>query len=255
MRRTPLVIGNWKMHKTVRETENFIKDAFTFVNTVKDVEIGVAPPFTSLYTASILLMSKNLTLCAQDVHWEKEGAFTGEVSPGMLKELGVKYVIAGHSERRHIFGENDGVVNRKIKAIVEFGMLPVLCVGETLEEREKGRTLEMIRKQLGRGFKGINTSSVVVAYEPVWAIGTGRTATPEMAEEVHEFIREELMSIFGEEGRSIRILYGGSVKPDNAEALISMEEIDGFLVGGASLTPESFFEIIKRVQEYYNSEK
>ncbi len=244
-----LIAGNWKMHKGVRETENFLNELKeSFDNDVFDkVDIAVCPPFVSLYTASIVLRGSKIYLGAQNVFYEKEGAFTGEISPSMLKEIEVKYVIVGHSERRKIIGETDETIAKKIKVIVEEGMIPIFCVGETLKEREKGIEEDVVERQLIRGLKFVQKQDdFVIAYEPVWAIGTGKTATPEIAGKIHGFIRSKLKEIFDEKKAfEIKILYGGSIKPENIQELISHPEIDGGLVGGASLKKDSFISIIK----------
>ncbi len=249
--RRPLFAGNWKMHKGIAETKKFFEEFLPLVRDIdfEDREIMIAPPFVSLFTASEFLKGSKISLGAQNACWEKSGAFTGEISPVMLKELGVKYVIIGHSERRHIFGETDELIAKRVKGVLEEGLCPILCVGETLEQREKGITFEVIAEQLKQGLKNIKQllpDALVIAYEPVWAIGTGKTATPSQAEEVHTFIREVLSNIYGKDSANgIRILYGGSVKPDNIKELIVQPNIDGVLVGGASLDPKSFSEICK----------
>jgi len=240
-----LIAGNWKMNKTVRESLAFVE---RFSELLKGEELGdreilVCPPFTSLYALSTRELP--FSLGAQNMFYEESGAYTGEISPLMLKELGVKYVILGHSERRSIFKEDDELVNKKVLSAAEHGLIPILCVGESLKEREEDRTAEVIERQVVLGLRGLKEESpFVVAYEPVWAIGTGKSATPEMAQEVHRFIREIIEELFSEEkAASTQIIYGGSVKPSNAESLLKMEDIDGALVGGASLEPESFFQI------------
>jgi triosephosphate isomerase len=249
--RKPLFAGNWKMHKGVSETREFFRKFLPLIEGLdfEEREIMIAPPFVSLYVAGEILKESAISLGAQNACWEKKGAFTGEISPVMLKELGVKYVILGHSERRHIFGEDDELVAKRMKGVYEEGLCPILCVGETLEERENGVTFEVVARQLKEGLKYIESPSaerIVIAYEPVWAIGTGKTATPSQAEEVHSFIRKSMSELYGEElAKEVRILYGGSVKPGNIKELISQPDIDGVLVGGASLDPESFSEICK----------
>ncbi len=246
--RTPLVAGNWKMFKTVSETKEYLKKFLELVKDVEDREVMIAPPFTSLQAASEELKGTRVKLGAQNVHWEAEGAFTGEVSPKMLRELGVEYVIVGHSERRHIFGETNELIKKRLKGAISFGLKPVLCVGETLEEREAGRTEEVLKVQLEilKHFSLDELRDLVIAYEPVWAIGTGKTATPAQAQEAQAFIRSFLRDLFDEEfARRVRILYGGSVKPENASELMSQPDVDGVLVGGASLDPEKFSKIVK----------
>ena len=244
-----LIAGNWKMHKTVQEAVELVRELKELVSDVKDRDILVCPPFTALYAVSRELEGSNIALGAQNMFYEEKGAFTGEISPLMVKDVGCSYVILGHSERRHIFSETDELINKKVLSAVNHGLIPILCVGETLQEREEDKTKEVIERQVKEGLKGLNeTSEFVIAYEPVWAIGTGKTATPELAEEVHSFIREILAEMFGKEkADSIRILYGGSVKPENAAGLMSQPNIDGSLVGGASLKAESFAKIVKSI--------
>jgi len=244
-----LIAGNWKMHKTVQEAVELVRELKELVSDVKDRDILVCPPFTALYAVSRELEGSNIALGAQNMFYEEKGAFTGEISPLMVKDVGCSYVILGHSERRHIFSETDELINKKVLSAVNHGLIPILCVGETLQEREEDKTKEVIERQVKEGLKGLNeTSEFVIAYEPVWAIGTGKTATPELAEEVHSFIREILAEMFGKEkADSRRILYGGSVKPENAAGLMSQPNIDGSLVGGASLKAESFAKIVKSI--------
>lgn len=244
-----LFVGNWKMNKTLKETEEYFENflqKFLKIN-LSDREVVIAPPFTSLAYCQSLLKNSPLKLGAQNSCWEEKGAFTGEISPLMLKELKVEYVILGHSERRHIFGERDEIVAKRVEGVYKYGLIPILCVGETLEERKKEKTLEVIKNQLLKGLEGIKNikeNMPVIAYEPVWAIGTGINATPDQAEEVHSFIREKLKDFYSEEVvEKIRILYGGSVTPENVKELMEKPNIDGVLVGGASLDPEKFFKI------------
>ena len=241
-----LIAGNWKMHKTIPEALDLVRELKELVKDVNDRDILVCPPFTALYPVSRELEGSNIVLGGQNMYFEEQGAFTGEISPLMLKDAGCSYVILGHSERRHIFGETDELVNKKVLSAINHGLIPILCVGELLEERESGKTQEVVEKQVREGLKGIDgDNEFVIAYEPVWAIGTGKTATPELAEEVHLFIRQVLSDMFGsEKANSVRILYGGSVKPENAAGLLNMENIDGALVGGASLKAESFAKIV-----------
>jgi triosephosphate isomerase len=241
-----LIAGNWKMHKTIPEALDLVRELKELVKDVNDRDILVCPPFTALYQVSRELEGSNIVLGGQNMYFEEQGAFTGEISPLMLKDAGCSYVILGHSERRHIFGETNELVNKKVLSAVNHGLIPILCVGELLEERESGNTQEVVEKQVREGLKGIDgNDEFVIAYEPVWAIGTGKTATPELAEEVHFFIRQVLSDMFGsEKANSVRILYGGSVKPENAAGLLNMENIDGALVGGASLKAESFAKIV-----------
>ena len=246
--RSPLIAGNWKMFKTVAETVKHVKALRALVKDISGVEIVVAPPFPSIHTAAESLRGSNIAVAAQNLHWEREGAFTGEISPVMLKQVGGSHVILGHSERRHIFGESDDMIARKTRAAVDNGLTPIVCVGETLPERESNRTLEVVERQLERALRGLTpdeASRAVVAYEPVWAIGTGRNATPDQAQEVHAFIRKRVTATHGEPAAAaLRILYGGSVKPDNIDGLMAQPDLDGALVGGASLKAESFLRIV-----------
>ncbi|WP_457568716.1 triose-phosphate isomerase [Desulfurobacterium sp.] len=245
--RKPLIAGNWKMNKTVSESVEFAREFVGKVSDVNDRDILICPPFTSLYAMREIFKDTGVKLGAQNMYYKDSGAYTGEISPLMLKDVGCDYVILGHSERRHIFGEDDNLINEKVVAAVSHGLIPILCVGELLEDREAGKTFDVVGNQLERGLKGISSKdNFVVAYEPVWAIGTGKTATPELAEEVHSFLREKLASLFGKEkAETVRILYGGSVKPENVNGLMAMKNIDGALVGGASLKVDSFVKIVK----------
>ncbi|MCS7278529.1 MAG: triose-phosphate isomerase [Thermodesulfobacteriaceae bacterium] len=244
-----LFIGNWKMHKTLKETESYLVNFLEKLIDLEllDREIAIAPPFTALFLAKELVKNQPLKLVAQNSCWEEKGAFTGEISPFMLKELGVSLVILGHSERRHIFGETDEIIAKRVWGVYKFGLIPILCIGETLEERQAEKTLEVIESQLKEGLKylkEVRGDDLVIAYEPVWAIGTGINATPSQAEEVQSFIRKKLAEIFSSEvAERIRILYGGSVTPENIEDLMKEPNIDGVLVGGASLEVEKFFKI------------
>ena len=244
-----LFAGNWKMNKTLSETKEFFEEFLKGIEKREDREIMIAPPFTALALARELTEGSCVILGAQNACWEKSGAFTGEISPVMLKELNVKYVIIGHSERRHIFGESDELIAKRVKGVYEEGLIPVLCVGEKLEEREVGKTFEVVENQVRKGLSLVSEvkgEDLVIAYEPVWAIGTGKTATPEQAEEVHQFIRGLLKELYSEEiADRVRILYGGSVKPSNIEELMAQPDIDGVLVGGASLKVDSFLKICK----------
>jgi len=248
--RTPFIAGNWKMFKTVRETVAFVTDLRAAVRDVGDVQIVVAPPFTAVHAAAEALRDSNIGVSAQDLYWEKEGAFTGEVSAAMIKEAGAQFVIIGHSERRRLFGETDVMVNRKVTAAMASGLTPIMCVGETLEERERNETLAVLDRQLKGGLEGIageRLHSVVVAYEPVWAIGTGRNAASAQAGEAHAHIRTRLRQWFGgDPAEHCRVIYGGSVKPDNIRELIGEPDVDGALVGGASLEVRSFVDIVTR---------
>lgn len=241
--RKPLIAANWKLNKTIGETEDFINSFIPMVKEVTGIDIVIAPPFTSLYSASGLLKGSNIKLAAQNVFYEEKGAFTGEISASMLHSAGCSYVIIGHSERRQYFAETDEVVNMKLKTSRNNGLDVILCVGETLEEREQGITFDILDRQLTGSLNGVELSAITIAYEPVWAIGTGKTATPEQADEVHTHIREWLRK-YGDGANDVRILYGGSVKPDNTESLMSKPDVDGALVGGASLEPESFAGIV-----------
>ena len=242
-----LIAGNWKMHKTVPEAIELVRELKELTADVDDRDILVCPPFTALYPVGRELQGTNIALGGQNMFYEEQGAFTGEISPIMLKDVGCSYVILGHSERRHIFGETDELINRKVLSAAEHGLTPILCVGEKIEERESGETEKVVERQVKEGLRGFNPENeFVIAYEPVWAIGTGKTATPELAQEVHAFIREILSELFGKEkAEKTRILYGGSVKPENAKGLLEMPDIDGALVGGASLKADSFAKIVK----------
>ena len=246
--RRPVIAGNWKMFKTVAETRAFFEVFKPLVAASKHCDIVVAPPFLALTPAVEAAQGSAITVAAQNVHWEKEGAFTGEVSTRMLVDAGCKSVIVGHSERRQFFGDTEEWVSRKTKAALTAGLTPIVCVGETLAEREGNLTHAILKRQFEGGVGALSPeefSRILIAYEPVWAIGTGRTATPEMAAEAHRYIRELAATHFKPERASaLRILYGGSVKPDNIKGLMAQEEIDGGLVGGASLDPKSFAAIV-----------
>ena len=248
--RIPLIAGNWKMFKTVGETVAFVTDLRDLVKGVSDVEIVVAPPFTAVHAAAGAARGSNISVSAQNLYWEKEGAFTGEVSPAMVKDAGAAYAIVGHSERRRLFGESDAIVNRKTLAAIAAGLTPIVCVGETLEERERGEMPAVLDRQIKDGLdqlSGDQVGALVVAYEPVWAIGTGRTATAAQAGEAHAHLRRRLRQWFGAGAAdACRVLYGGSVKPDNIRELIAEEDVDGALVGGASLDVRSFADIVTR---------
>jgi triosephosphate isomerase len=246
--RTPLVAGNWKMFKTIAETVKHVKALRPLVKDIADVEIVVAPPFASVHAAADSLRGSNVLVAAQDLYWEREGAFTGEVSGPMIKEAGADLVIVGHSERRTLFGETDTTVNRKIGAAFAADLAPIVCIGESLDQRERNETLDVLDRQIKSGLDGVTSAQLgklVLAYEPVWAIGTGRNATPAQAGEVHGHIRQRLRQWFGAEAADLcRIVYGGSVKPENIRDLIAQPDVDGALVGGASLDVRAFFEII-----------
>jgi triosephosphate isomerase len=249
MSRRPIIAGNWKMFKTTAETRSFFTDFLPLVSNVSHCDIVVAPTFTALAVAAWASKGSSIALSGQDVYWEKEGAFTGEISVAMLQDAGCTYTIIGHSERRQFFFETDETVNRKVRAAIGGGLQAIVCVGETLAERDAGKAAEVVRRQIRDGLAQLTESDlspIIVAYEPVWAIGTGRTATPETAAEMHGEIRKTLGEIWG--GRvatATRILYGGSVKPNNIQELMRREDIDGALVGGASLDPASFAAIVK----------
>jgi len=249
MARIPLMTGNWKMNKTVEEAVDLVKQLKVTISGVKGVEVAVAPPFTALYAVSKELKDSTIHLAAQNMFWEEKGAFTGEVSPLMLKETGCAYVIVGHSERRQFFGETDEMVNRRMKMVIAHGMKPIFCIGETLKEREENRTFSVVERQIEGGLKDIKENEVknmVIAYEPVWAIGTGKTATPQQAEEVHRFIRQKLGKLTSRGvAEAMRIQYGGSVTPENIKGLMDQGDIDGALVGGASLKSDSFSRIVR----------
>ncbi len=243
-----MIAGNWKMYKAQAEARAFLAALKPLVASSTHCDIVVAPPFTVLAAAAEAARGSAIAVAAQDVHWEKEGAFTGEVSVKMLVEAGCRYVLIGHSERRQYFGETDERVNKKVKAALETELAPIVCVGETLEQREAGQTEVVLERQFRGGLAaltGAEFSRIIVAYEPVWAIGTGRTATPETAAEAHRFLRQLAATIFtSERAAGLRILYGGSVKPDNIKGLMAQVEIDGALVGGASLDAQSFASIV-----------
>ena len=249
MARQKLIAANWKMYKNPDQTRQFFRDFLPLVAGHDRDEIVVCPPYVNLQAALESAEGSPVAIGAQDVYWKDEGAFTGEISSPMLNAVGCTHVIIGHSERRQYFGETDDTVNLKLKAALEHGLTPIACVGEVLEEREAGLTEDVLRRQCVRAFHAISAkkaAKLVIAYEPVWAIGTGKTATPAMACEAHVIIRAEAGKAFGQEfAGQLRILYGGSVKPENAKALMSEEEIDGALVGGASLEPKSFAAIVK----------
>ena len=251
--RRPIIAGNWKMYKTPSEAVDFVSRLREAAVDVQGVEIVVAPPFPALVPVKELLDGSSIGLAAQNMHWKPEGAFTGEVAPPMLAAAGCRYVILGHSERRQYFGENDADVNLKVRAALEHGLVPIVCVGESLEEREAGLTEKVVTSQVERCLAGLPGSAVaglVIAYEPVWAIGTGRTAGPDDAQEVNGRIRELVRALFGAEAAArVRIQYGGSVKPDNVRELMSRPDIDGALVGGASLQVDSFVGIIRACGE------
>jgi len=249
MKRRPFTVANWKMNKTVPESVDFVQEFLQFLSPEPDAEIALSPSFTALVPVGKAVEGSPVGLAAQNMHWEDSGAFTGEISPIQLRDIGCRYVLVGHSERRQYFGESEGEVSRKISAALREGLVPILCIGETLGERDYGKTFEVIERQFCGGTEGAaleSGSEIVLAYEPIWAIGTGKTATPEEAQEVHHFIRGLTGSVFGAEvSEAIRVLYGGSVNPENIAALMEMADVDGVLVGGASLVPESFARIVR----------
>ncbi len=249
--RKPIIAGNWKMYKTAAEALALVNALKAELLAVKDVEVVICPPFTALYAVSTILQDSNIQLGAQNVHWEKEGAFTGEISAGMLKEMSVRNVIVGHSERRQFFGETNEGVNKRAKAALANGIRPIVCVGEMLADREAGKTEAVVRDHVTGSLAGFTKDDMlqtVIAYEPVWAIGTGRTATPAQAQEVHAFIRELLAAKFDPQvAAKVRLQYGGSVKPANAKELLSQPDVDGALVGGACLVAKDFAQIVKSV--------
>jgi triosephosphate isomerase (TIM) len=244
--RRPLIAGNWKMHKTLAEARALARDIRQGLAPGGRAEVALAPPYTALTAVAGELAGSDIRLAAQNAFWEKQGAYTGAISPAMLADVGCQYVIIGHSERRQHFGETNDTVNRRFKAVLENGLAVILCVGETLDERESGQTFKVVRMQLTEGLAGIapGADRLVIAYEPVWAIGTGKTATPQQAQEVHAFLRSLLREFRGSAAEEIRIQYGGSVTPDNANTLLAQPDIDGALVGGASLRAELFLPII-----------
>ena len=247
-KRRPIIAGNWKMNKTSAEARDLAGKLIPLVAGVKDRDIVLAPAFTSLHAVAEAIKGTNMALASQNLFWEDKGAFTGEISAEMLLDLGCKYVITGHSERRQYFGETDETVNKKVRQALNKGLLPIVCVGELLNEREAGRANEVIERQVVGALKGVTAAEmqkIVIAYEPVWAIGTGKTATPDQANEIHAFIRQKAGSLYtAGVAEALRIQYGGSVTPDNVSQLMAMPDIDGALVGGASLKPESFAALV-----------
>jgi triosephosphate isomerase (TIM) len=248
--RMPFLAANWKMFKTVQAAIVYAKEFRRMVKDFDDVEIVIAPPFTALHAVAEATRNSNVIVAGQNLFWEPEGAFTGEVSGPMLKEAGAEYVIVGHSERRTHFGETDATVNRRIRAALEAPLAPIACIGETLEERERNETFQVLDRQIERGLEGLTdeqAAGLVIAYEPVWAIGTGRNATPQQAGEAHAHIRLRLREWFGDAvADRCRVIYGGSVKPGNIKELIAQRDVDGALVGGASLEVRAFVEIVAR---------
>ena len=248
--RIPFIAGNWKMFKTVHEAVVFVKELRSTVKDALGVEIVVAPPFTAIHAAAEAARNTNIGVAAQDLYWEREGAFTGEVSAAMIKEAGAEYAIIGHSERRRLFGETDAIVNRKTQAAIAGGLTPIVCIGETLEERERDLTLAVLDRQIKDGLDALSAEQIaelVVAYEPVWAIGTGRNATAAQAGEAHAHIRKRIRQWFGADAADrCHVIYGGSVKPDNIREIIAEPDVDGALVGGASLDVNSFMDIVTK---------
>ncbi|MGH9385906.1 MAG: triose-phosphate isomerase [Vicinamibacterales bacterium] len=247
--RRPLLCGNWKMFKTVHEAVYYVRQLLPLVTEVSHIEIVVAPPFTAIWAAADAARNSNVAVAAQDVHWEREGAFTGEVSAAMLREAGAQYAIVGHSERRTLFGETNQIVNKKVLAVLGADLTPIMCIGETLAERERDETNGVLDRQVEQGLEGVSAEQIgglVIAYEPVWAIGTGRNATPQQAQRAHVHIRHRLEEWFGSDAsKACRIIYGGSVKPDNTGPITAEPDIDGALVGGACLDVRSFVQIIQ----------
>ncbi len=246
--RIPLIAGNWKMFKTAAEARETAAQLIQLVDDVKNVEIMIAPPFTSLSVVAEIIQNSRIGLGAQNLHWAKEGAFTGEISASMLVSAGCEYVIIGHSERRQYFGETDETVHQKLHAAIQAGLIPILCVGETGTQRDEKKTFSVLDKQMENGLEKLTFDAyhlLVVAYEPVWAIGTGKTASPDQVQEVHLYLRRHIEKQFGEAlAKATRILYGGSVKPNNITELMALPDVDGALVGGASLQPDVFSKII-----------
>ncbi|MCX5895829.1 MAG: triose-phosphate isomerase [Proteobacteria bacterium] len=247
--RKPIIAGNWKMYKTTAEALDLVRQLKKNLADVAAAEIVVGPPFTALAAVAAEAKGSSISVAAQNMFWEESGAYTGEVSPLMIKDVGCTYAIIGHSERRQHFAETDATVNKKVKAALKAGLIPIVCVGETLQERESGATMKVVERQIRDGLAGLShddMQKIVIAYEPVWAIGTGKTATPGQAEEVHQLIRKLVGEISGSGiAQGMRILYGGSVKPENIDELMAEPDIDGALVGGASLQAESFIRIVK----------
>ncbi|PIP19848.1 MAG: triose-phosphate isomerase [Candidatus Omnitrophica bacterium CG23_combo_of_CG06-09_8_20_14_all_41_10] len=252
MRKT-IIAGNWKMHKTIKEGQELVVVLRRELYQVENLDIVVCPPYTLLSYLADALETSNIAVGAQDVYWQDEGAFTGEISGKMLKDAGCSFVIIGHSERRQFFGETNESVNKKLKAALAIGLTPIVCVGEVLKEREAGKTLDVLKDHIEGALSGISVEDalkIVIAYEPVWAIGTGKTATPAQAQEAHKYIRALLLKLYNQEVASyLRIQYGGSVKPDNIAELMKQPDVDGALVGGASLEAVSFSEIVKKAAE------
>jgi triosephosphate isomerase (TIM) len=248
-KRKPLIAANWKMYKTIDEAVSFAEEFQGLIGPLKDREVVIAPPFTALAALRAAVRQEGFRVAAQNCHWEEKGAYTGEISTAMLKDIGCEYVIIGHSERRHIFLETDDMMAKKVTAAYRSDLVPILCVGEKLDEREAGRTFEVLARQLDAAsgsLTGEEMARLVIAYEPVWAIGTGKTATPGQAQEAHAFIRDRCATSFEKRiANAVRIVYGGSVKPDNVDALMANADVDGLLVGGASLEVASFQRVVQ----------
>ena len=246
--RIPFIAGNWKMFKTVQEATFYAKELRVLVKDINNVRVVIAAPYTAIHACAEALRNSNVSVSAQNMFWERDGAFTGEVSAGMIKEAGAEFVIIGHSERRTLFGETDVTVNRKLQAALATPLTPIVCIGETLDERDRNETLAVLDRQIKAGLDGLSgdqVASIVLAYEPVWAIGTGRNATPAQAGEAHAHIRSRLRQWFGAPAAdACLVIYGGSVKPDNIQSLIAQPDVDGALVGGASLDARTFYDII-----------
>jgi triosephosphate isomerase len=233
------------MDKTIPETREFLRELVSLVKDARDVDIVVAPPFTSLSAATESVKGANIKIAAQDVFYEEKGAFTGEISPAMILDCGCSHVIVGHSERRQYFNETNEMINKKVKAAINNGLGVVFCIGESLAERESGKTFDVLKREIEKGLENIDGDNIVVAYEPVWAIGTGKTAAPSQAQEAHAYIRDRLRVLYGNKADENRIIYGGSVTPENVNSLMACKDVDGALVGGASLKVESFITIVK----------
>ena len=251
MKKHAIVAGNWKMHKTPAEGRDFIENFINLMLNIEDMEVIFCPPFSALFNIDVVLKATPYKLGAQNCHWENKGAFTGEVSVSMLESCGVDYIIVGHSERRHIFNETNEWINKKVKAVLNSGLKPILCIGETLDQRKSNETKDVLFYQLKEGLNGVEKlDDVVIAYEPVWAIGTGETATTEQVSEAHKWVRDILSDLYSQDIANITsILYGGSVKPENAGELFEIKDVNGFLIGGSSLKIDSFKEIILTVNK------
>ena len=251
MKKHAIVAGNWKMYKTPVEGRNFVDNFVNLMLNIEDVEVIFCPPFSALFNIDVVLKNTPYKLGAQNCHWENEGAFTGEISVSMLKNCGVDYVILGHSERRHIFNETNEWINKKVKSVINGGLKPILCIGETLDQRKSNETKDVLVQQLKEGLREVEKlDDIVIAYEPVWAIGTGETATIEQAGEAHKWVRNILSDFYSRDiAKDVSILYGGSVKPENAGELFEIEDVNGFLIGGASLKIDPFKEIILTVNK------